>query len=204
MREKEEIYNYGNENIFITDLLKKPEIVNYLERNRSYTPASRREKRRKLLREHGDNLRQMVTDYNLQNPPTRQRRQVVRHALRSATSESKSPTKGRVFFGPERPPRQPRRPIGVITINRENLTARQAFNRYPQLREHYQSERRLKEGTLHAKLRKDFKTGNIPHDILNEDPSQFQQVDNHFNGAHMRFKLDDQRIKFHNIPSLRE
>ena len=60
----------------------------------------------------------------------------------------------------------------------------------------------LKDETLYAKLRKNFRNGNIPHYILNEDPPQFRQVTNHFNEAHIRYKLDDERVKFHNIPSL--
>ena len=69
MRGLREMFNYGNENLSITDLLKKTEIVNYLERNGPLTCASKRDKLRKLLREKGDGLQQLVTEHNLQNPP---------------------------------------------------------------------------------------------------------------------------------------
>ena len=188
-------------------MLEKPEIVIYLERNRPLTHASKREKLSETLREHGDNLQELVTNYNLQNPPPPQQRQQevpLYGAQRRRANLPKKDTKGRVLFGPEPPPRAPRRPRGSVIINGENLTAIQAFNRYPQLFGHYQSERRLAEGTLHAKIRKDSRNGNIPYHILNEDPPQFRQVNNHFNGAQTRYKLDDPRIKFHNIPSLFE
>ena len=79
MRGLKQFYNYGNENLPITDLLEKPEIVNYLERNRPLTHASKREKLRETLREHGDNLQELVTYYNLQNPPPPQQRQQEVH-----------------------------------------------------------------------------------------------------------------------------
>ena len=203
-------YKYGNDSLSITDLLEKNEIVNFLEKGKKSTYPSLREKLRKELRKHGDDLEHSVVNYNLQNPRQRQEREIqdnLYRAQRRRANLPKKDTKGNVFFGPERPPQPPKRKrIGVIQINGENLTARQVFDRYPQLRQHYNlgSKRLLKDSTLHAKLRKDSKTNKIPHQILNEDPPDFREIENHFNGTVTRFKLDNSRIKFHNIPSLRK
>ena len=141
MRGLREMFNYGNENLSITDLLKKTEIVNYLERNGPLTHASKRDKLRKLLREKGDGLQQLVTEHNLQNPPRQQQVQEntpLYGAQRIRAGLPKKDTKGRVT-GPERQP-IPRRgpPAGIITINNENLTARQVLDRYPHLRNELQ------------------------------------------------------------------
>ena len=103
------------------------------------------------------------------------------------------------------PPRQQRPPTSsFITINGERLTARQALERYPQLRGYLQPERRLTERTLHAKLRREFRNGRIPDHVINEEPPTFFRVESHYNGAEIRYKLDDSRIKFHDIVSLFE
>ena len=60
-----------------------------------------------------------------------------------------------------------------IIIYGERLTARQALERYPQLRGYLQPERRLSERALHARLRGEFRNGRIPDHILNEDPPEF-------------------------------
>ena len=63
------LYKYGEEqNVSITDLLKKPEVVNYLEKDRRLTYASQREKLRKQLEKFGDNFKDIVDEYNLGNP----------------------------------------------------------------------------------------------------------------------------------------
>ena len=71
-------------------------------------------------------------------------------------------------LGPEPPP--PRRPPSVITINGENLTARQAFERYPQLREFLQQGGRISEKSLQAKVRTWFRKGKIPNNVFNPEP----------------------------------
>ena len=53
---------------------------------------------------------------------------------------------------------------------RENLTARQALERYPQLRRFVQQGKPLKEKSLQAKARVWFKKGKIPNHILNPEP----------------------------------
>ena len=210
MRGLKQTCNFGNErNVSISDLLRKEDVINFLKKGKELTYPSLCEKLRKELRKHRDDLEQLVVNYNLQNHPQPQReiRDDLYGAQRRRRNLPKKDTKGHVCFGPERPPQPPRRRrIGVIQINRGNLTARQVFDRYPQLRQHYNlgSKRLLKDSTLHTKLRKDSKTNKIPHQILNEDPPEFREIEKHFNGTVTRFKLDDPRIKFHNIPSLRE
>ena len=211
MRGSRKFYQYGEEqNVSITALLRRPGVINYLEQGKELTYASLREKTRRQLERFGNNFKDIVDEYNLENP-VEQERQQQRDTLYGAQRRRRNlpikDTKGRVIGGPRKPPQPPRRRrIGVIRINGENLTARQVFNRYPQLRQHYNlgSKRLLKDSTLHAKLRKDAKNERIPHDILNEDPPEFRRVENHFGGIVARFKLDDPRIKFHNIPSLRD
>ena len=145
--------------------MKKTEIVNYLEQGKKLTHTSKRDKLRKLLREEGDDLRRQVTEYNLQNPPPPQRQEVRDEfygAQRVRAGLPKKDTRGRVMFGPEPPPR-PRRepPARVITINGENLTARQALERYPQLRGELQKDRRILEKSLHAKVRTWYRKNKI-------------------------------------------
>ena len=208
MKGLKEFYNYGDDSLSITDLLKKPKVTNYLEQGKELTYASQREKLRKLLARFGDNFKAIVDEYNLENPVGQERqgqRDTLYGAQRVRAGLDKKDARGRVV-APRPPPPPRRRRIGVIRINGENLTARQVFDRYPQLRQHYNlgSKRLLKDSTLHAKLRKDARNERIPHDILNEDPPEFRRVENHFGGIVARFKLDDPRIKFHNIPSLRD
>ena len=133
-----------------------------MEKGKRLTYPSLREKLRKELRKHRNDLWELVDDYNLQNSSQRQQeiRDNLYRAQRRRRNLPKKDTKGNVFFGPERPPQPPRRRIGVIQINGENLTARQVFDRYPQLRQYYNlgSKRLLKDSTLHSKLRKDSRT----------------------------------------------
>ena len=188
-------YKYGNDSLSITDLLKKNEIVNFLGKDKKLTYPSLREKRRKELRKHGDDLEQSVVNYNLQNPRQRQEREIQDNlygAQRRRANLPKKDTKGNVFFGPEKPAQPPkRRRIGVVNINGENLTAKQAFGRFSQLRQYYNlgSKRLLKDSTLHAKLRKDSKTDKIPHDILNENPPEFPEIENHYDETVTRFNV---------------
>ena len=104
VRGLKQIYKYGDENLSITDLLEKKEVVNYLKKAKELTYASLREKLRKELRKHGNDLRELVANYNLPvetagTPKTRVKCPVEttgrpRQSLRSATSKSKSSKKG--------------------------------------------------------------------------------------------------------------
>ena len=49
-RGKKETFPYGDDSLSITELLRKPEVVNFIERNGPLTYASKSEKLRKLLR----------------------------------------------------------------------------------------------------------------------------------------------------------
>ena len=92
MRGLRQVYNYGEEqNVSITELLRKPEVVNYLEKGRKLTYASQREKLRKLLNSFGDNLKQQVTEYNLENP-AQQETQNKLYGAQSARSATTTTT----------------------------------------------------------------------------------------------------------------
>ena len=78
--------------------------------------------------------------------------------------------KGEVLFGPEQPPRAPRRPPSAITIGEENLTARQALERYPRLCGFFQTNRHISEKSLQAKVRTWFRKGKISNHILVREP----------------------------------
>ena len=111
---------------------------------------------------------------------------------------------GRDPLAPIPPRRRGPSEASPIIINGERLTARQALERYPQLRGYLQPERRLSERALHTRLRREFRNGRIPEHVINEDPPEFFRVENHYDGAEIRYKLDDPRIKFHDIVSLFE
>ena len=102
------------------------------------------------------------------------------------------------------PPPRRRRPSATspLIINGGRMTARQALERYLQLRGYLQPERRLSERALHARLRREFRNGRIPEHVINEDPPEFFRVENHYDDAEIRYKLDDPRINFHDIISL--
>ena len=93
---------------------------------------------------------------------------------------------------------------GAVEINGEQMTARQALNRFPLLSRYLQRKRVLNEKALHAKFLRDFRAGKVPGHIIYEEPPQFNQLDNHFGGARIRYKLDDPRIRYRNLESLFE
>ena len=167
-----QIYKYGDEDLSITDLLEKLDVVNYLEKGKKLTYPSQREKLRKELRKHGNDLRRIVNDYNLENPSQRRReiRDNIYGAQRRRANLPRKDTKGRVLPGAERPPRQLRRTIGVVNINGENLTARQALERYPNLRNELQKNRIISEKSLRAKVITWFRKNKITNDMLRLDP----------------------------------
>ena len=76
-------HNYGDSSLSITDLLEKPEVINYLEQGRKLTYASLREKLRGKLKRLGNNLKDIVDEYNLENP-VEQQQQGQRDALYGA------------------------------------------------------------------------------------------------------------------------
>ena len=79
-------------------MLKKPEVLNFLERNRNYTPASRRDKLRKLLNEHKDNLREMVDEYNFQNPPMQEHRREAEEFMTYGRKKNEQIYRDEFFF----------------------------------------------------------------------------------------------------------
>ena len=142
MRGEKQTFPYGNESLSITELLRKPEIVGYLEKDGLLTYGSQREKLRRLLRDERINP-QLVMEHAARNP-TAPRVQDTRYGTqrRRAGLLPKKTTKGEVLFGPEPPPKAPRRPPStIIIINGDNMTARQALERFPQLRELLQQDR---------------------------------------------------------------
>ena len=102
--------------------------------------------------------------------PTAPRVQDTRYGTqRRRANLPRKTTKGEVLFGPEPPPRAPRRPVGAITVNGENLTACQALERFPRLREHLQQDRRISE-SLQANVRTWIRKSKIPNHIFNPEP----------------------------------
>ena len=172
MRGLKKLYQYGEDSLSITDLLKKPEIVNYLEKDRRLTYASQREKLRKQLEKFGDNLKDIVDEYNLGNPVEQQRQQRQQDTLygsqRVRAGLDKKDTKGRVVA--PRVPKVPKTPKNPILINDERLTARQALEKYPQLREFLQEKRKISEKSLQAKYRTWMRKGKIPDEIIDPEP----------------------------------
>ena len=93
---------------------------------------------------------------------------------------------------------------GAVEINGEQMTARQALNRFPLLSGYLQRKRVPSEKSLHAKFLKKFRAGKVPEYMLYEDPPQLTQSVNHFGGARMQFKMNDPRIRYRNLESLLE
>ena len=173
MRGLTKFYNYGNDSLSITALLKKPGVVNYLEQGKKLTHASLREKIRKKLEKFGNNFKNIVDEYNLENPVEQEQqrqRDTLYGAQRRKRNLPRKDTKGRVLFGPEKPPRPPRKPRIPILINGENLTAKQALEKYPQLREFLQQKQQISEKSLQAKYRAWMRKGKIPDEIIDPEP----------------------------------
>ena len=170
-RGKRQTFQYGDDLLSITELLRNPaEVVGYLEKDGPLTYASQRENLRRLLREGRINP-QLVTEHATRNPPQPTRVQDTRYGTQRRKANLPGKTvKGEVLFEPEPPSRAPRRPPSVITINGENHTARQALERYPQLREFLQQGRRISEKSLQAKVRSWIRKGKIPNHIFNPEP----------------------------------
>ena len=194
-------YNYGNDSLSVTDLLKKPEVINYLEQGRKLTYASQREKLRKQLAKFGGNFKDIVADYNLGNPVKQQgqgQRDTLYGAQRRRRNLPKKDTKGRVLFGPEKPPRPPREPRISILINGERLTARQALEKYPQLREELQKKRKISEKSLQAKYRAWMRKGKITKEMLGP-PFEVIRVGSNSNAKFTTY-FDSYTIKVNRYP----
>ena len=67
-RGRRQTFQYGYETLSITELLRKPEVVGYLEKDGPLTYASQREKLRRLLRSGRIN-QQRVKEHEARNPP---------------------------------------------------------------------------------------------------------------------------------------
>ena len=176
-RGRRQTFQYGNDTLSITELLRDSNIVRFLERDleedRHLTYASQRERIRRDLR-RGTINPQLVAEYVARNPvvPRQQGVQDILYgAQRRRAGLQRRNAKGEVLFWPEPPPRRPRaprRPAGAIDIDGERLTARQVLERFPQLREFLQQERQISAKSLLAKMRKLFRENRVPNHILRE------------------------------------
>ena len=88
MRGLTKFYNYGNDSLSITDLLKKPEVTNYLEQGKKLTYASQREKIRNKLEKFGNNFKDIVVDYNLENPVEQEQQRQGQDTARNEGEET--------------------------------------------------------------------------------------------------------------------
>ena len=145
-----QLHKYGNDSLSITDLLEKPEIVNYLEQGNDLAYPSLRERLRRRLKKFGDNLKGMVDQYSLENPVDQERQQRQRDTL----------------YGAQLRRPLPRNPRGLLLVTGERLTARQALEKYPQLKEILQPNGNILERSLHAKYRAWLKKGKITREML--------------------------------------
>ena len=117
-----------------------------------------------------------LTEILNQNPGIRQAYEA--RGVRNLSSQRKRLRKDLMEVRDPLAPIPPRRrgpsEASPIIIGGEKLTARQALERYPQLRGYLQPERRLSERALHARLRREFRNGRIPdHRSRIPDPGIF-------------------------------
>ena len=92
----------------------------------------------------------------------------------------------------------------TISINGEILTAHETLERDPQLRGFLQSEKRISEKSLHAKLRTWIRKGKIPDGVISEEPPEFYRSNGALDGVSIEYKLDDLRIRNNDIVSIFE
>ena len=171
---KKGYFNYGGRLQSITDIMKEHGVSEFLQRNGPLKEGPLRNKLRRLLKVNGI-TRESVDAY-----------------LQEEIRNNRDPY---IIL-----PRQK----GSIVINGEQMTARQALNRFPLLSGYLQQKKPLNEKPLHAKVLREFRAGKIPDHITYEEPPQFNLYGNHFGGARIRYKLDDPRIKYRNLDSLFE
>ena len=165
-------FNFNGRLQSITDILKERGVSEFLQRNGPMKEGPQRNKLRRLLKVNG----------------------ITREAVDAYLQEEIRNNRDPFIILP--------RQRGSIVINGEQMTARQALNRFPLLSGYLQQKRPLNEKALHAKVIRDFRTGKILDHITYEEPPQFNLYGNHFGGARIRYKLDDPRIKYRNLESL--
>ena len=158
----------------ITNILKEPGVSEFLQRNGPMKNGPLRNKLRRLLKVGG--ITKSVVDTYLQD-------------------EMRNNRDPYIIL-----PRQ----RGSVRVNGEQMTARQALARFPLLGGYLQRKRPLNEKALHAKVLREFRADKVPGHITYEQPPHFNLYGNHFEGARVRYKLDDQRIKHRNLDSLFE
>ena len=102
-RGKRQTFQHGDDVLSITELLRKPEVVGYLEKDGPLTYASQREKLRRLLRSGRIN-QQLVMEHTARNPPQPPRVQDTRYGTRRRRANlPRTTVKGKVLFGTEPP-----------------------------------------------------------------------------------------------------
>ena len=159
LRGKKQTFTYGNDSLSITGLLRKPEIVGYLEKDGPLTQGSRREKLRKLLREGRINRR---WSWNAQPGTQRHHESKTRVTERNDGGQSSEDHERRSAIWTRTTTEGTQEARWSHHRQRENLTARQALERFPRFREFFQRDRRISEKSLHAKVRTRFRKGRIP------------------------------------------
>ena len=167
-------FTYNGKLQSITNILKEPSVSEFLQQNGPMKNGPLRNKLRRLLKVGG--ITKDVVDTHLQD-------------------EIRSNRDSYIIL-----PRQ----RGSVRINGEQMTVRQALARFPLLGDYLQRKRPLNEKALHAKVLREFRANKIPGQITYEQPPQFNLYGNHFGGARVCYKLNDQRIKHRNLDSLFE
>lgn len=167
-------FSYDGKNLSITDILKEPGVSEFLQKNGPLKNSPLRNKLRRLFKVGGITKAKVDT------------------YLETERQNNRNP----FIILPRR--------RGAVEINGEQMTARQALGRFPLLGGYLQKKKLLSEKSLHAKFLKEYRAGKIPSHIIYEDPPQFNRLDNHFDGARIRYKLDDPRIRYRNLESLFE
>ena len=101
MRGRRQTFQYGDEILSITKLLRKLEIVGYLEKDGPLTYASQCEKLRRLLRAQRMNL-QLIGEHAARNPAVPGVQDMRYGTQRRKANLPRKTMKGEVLFGPER------------------------------------------------------------------------------------------------------
>ena len=244
VRRGKETFPFGNRTLSITEILRGPGVLEFLESNGPLTDGSWRNKLRRKLRV-GNFTKEVVDEFLRQRQYHRQREVArrpgprpgrqgqtlkfggenrtlteildqnpnIRHAyevrgVRTPQAQRnrlrRDLMEGRDPLAPIPQRRRGPSEASPIVIDGERLTARQALERYPQLRGYLQPERRLSERALHARLRREFRNGRIPENIINEDPQEFFRIGDALDATVTEYRLDDPRIHHHDIVSIFE
>ena len=198
---KKQTFPFGDGSLSITELLKKPDVVSYLERNGPLTEGSRRNKLLRKLK-IGGITKEKIAEFMRQQQHQRQRQiarrprpqrgqifkfngkdQTLTQILEQNPNIKQAyQTRGvktllahrnllrkKLMVGRD-PLVTQKQPRGKININGEKLTAREALERYPKLYDVlHTKDKRFKERSLHAKLRREIKKGKIPEYVFNPE-----------------------------------